>query len=78
MITKKTATAETKLGKAASATSATKAAKFQKQAKAAISAILKKADAFVNKKKGPISSTCRDAIRAALQPVISQIDGSKF
>jgi hypothetical protein len=78
VITKKTAAAETKLGKAASATSAAKAAKFQKQAKAAISAILKKADAFVNKKKGPISSTCRDAIRAALQPVISQIDGSKF
>ena len=78
VITKKTAAAETKLGKAASATTSAKAAKFQKQAKAAISAILKKADAFVNKKKGPISSTCRDAIRAALQPVLSQIDGSKF
>jgi hypothetical protein len=77
VITKKTAAAETKLGKAAAATSA-KAARFQKQAKAAINAILKKADAFVNKKKGPISSSCRDAIRAALQPVITQIDASKF
>ena len=76
-ISKKTAVAATKLGKAAAATGA-KAARFQKQAKAAINAILTKAGKFAKRKKNPISSTCADAIQKVLQPVIGAIDASKI
>jgi hypothetical protein len=76
-INKDVKAATTKLGKAAAATGA-KAAKFQKQARAAIVAIETQADRFVTKKKGPISSTCRDAIKQAFGPVLGAIDASEF
>jgi hypothetical protein len=76
-ITKEVKVATTKLGKAAVASGA-KAAKFQKQARAAIVAIDTQADKFVTKKKGPISSACRDAIKQAFGPVLGAIDASRI
>ncbi len=76
-INKDVKVATTKLGKAAAANGA-KAAKFQNQARAAIVAIETQADKFVTKKKGPISSTCRDSIKQAFGPVLGAIDASEF
>lgn len=77
-ITRKTAAALTKLGKAAGTTTPAKIARFVRQARASLKAIQTKADKFVNRKNAPISTECRDSIRRALEPVLGAIDASHF
>jgi hypothetical protein len=48
---------------------AIKVAKLIKKARKQLDKVGTKADAFVSKKKGPISSGCRDGIRAALDQI---------
>lgn len=68
VITGKLAKAKALLGKAATKPSS-KVAKFVTKAGKQLSALGKKAGAFASKKKGPISSACRDGIRAVLAQI---------
>jgi hypothetical protein len=78
LITKKSGVARTKLQAATQTMKTKKAARLQSQARAAIAAILAKADQFTTKKKGAISSACRDAIKAAFTPVLDAINAGKI
>jgi hypothetical protein len=55
-----------------------KAAKLVAKAARQLAAVGTKADAFVAKKKGPISPGCRDSIRAAIARVAQQIDANRI
>lgn len=68
VIAKKLGKARTLLGKAATRPSS-KAAKLVAKAGKQLDAVERKADAFVDKKKGPITATCRDAIRARIAAI---------
>jgi hypothetical protein len=76
-IDKKLKAASAKIAKASTATGA-KAAKLSHAAGAALQAIETKADKFLTKKKGSITSDCRERIRKALAPVRSALDASHF
>jgi hypothetical protein len=62
-----------KLEKAAVATGAKRAA-LARRVRKRVQAITALAARFVNARKGPISTGCRDAISIALQPVLQRID----
>lgn len=72
----------TKLGKArtllqkSATASAAKTAKLVKKARKQLDVVRKKVDAFVSKKKGPISPACRDSIRATLDQIGQAITDS--
>ena len=75
IVEKKLGAARTAIGKAASA-AAKKREKLLAKARKQLVKVGRKADAFVDKKKAPITAACRDAIRAALDRIDAVLEAA--
>jgi hypothetical protein len=75
VLEKKLGVARTAIGKAASAASK-KREKLVTKARKQLAKVGRKADAFVDKKKAPITAACRDAIRAALDRIDAVLEAA--
>jgi hypothetical protein len=78
VVAKKLAKAQDALVAARSTTAPKRLAKLVAKARKQIDTVGAKADAFVSKRKSPITPGCRDAIRAAIARVAQQIDANRI
>ena len=75
IVEKKLGAAKTAVGKAAT-TAAKKREKLLAKARKQVAKVGRKADAFVDKKKAPITAACHDAIRAALDRIDAALEAT--
>ena len=78
LVRKKLTKAQAGLVRARTIAGGKKAGKLVAKARKQLDRIGRKADAFVSKRKQPISAECRDRIRAALELVAQQIEAQRF